>query len=186
MLRHIRIPGVQVFVETESAHRAVVVFRGANLSARLSDTDPQRTGMLPFVFDQGFGYERYADYALDVPMYFVFRDGLYIDAAGQSFRDFLAGRLPALPGELPRLSDWTDQAVVARARALQQSVGQAPIVVQREVAGFIVNRLQGALLSEAFRLVEDGYVSSTDVDKAIKDGLGLRWSFDHAGARSSV
>jgi glutamate--cysteine ligase len=78
-----------------------------------TDTDPARTGMLPFVFDEGFGYERYADYALDVPMYFVFRDGRYIDAAGQSFRDFLAGRLPALPGELPRLSDWTDHLSTA-------------------------------------------------------------------------
>ncbi len=73
-----------------------------------SDTDPDRTGMLPFVFEDGFGYERYLDYALDVPMYFVFRDGRYIDAAGQSFRDFLDGRLPALPGEKPRLSDFTD------------------------------------------------------------------------------
>ena len=66
-----------------------------------SDTDPHRTGMLPFVFEDGFGYERYVDYMLDVPMYFVFRDGKYIDAAGQSFRDFLQGKLPALPGELP-------------------------------------------------------------------------------------
>ena len=73
-----------------------------------SDTDPDRTGMLPFVFEDGFGYERYLDYALDVPMYFVFRDGRYIDAAGQSFRDFLAGRLPALPGEKPMVSDFTD------------------------------------------------------------------------------
>jgi glutamate--cysteine ligase len=73
-----------------------------------SDTDPDRTGMLPFVFEDGFGYERYLDYALDVPMYFVYRDGRYIDAAGQSFRDFLAGRLPALPGEKPFLSDFTD------------------------------------------------------------------------------
>jgi len=78
-----------------------------------TDTDPARTGMLPFVFDDSFGYERYADYALDVPMYFVFRDGRYIDAAGQSFRDFLAGKLPALPGELPRLSDWTDHLSTA-------------------------------------------------------------------------
>jgi glutamate--cysteine ligase len=77
------------------------------------DTDPYRTGMLPFVFDDGFGYERYCDYALDVPMYFVFRDGAYIDAAGQSFRDFLYGRLPALPGEKPRLSDWTDHLSTA-------------------------------------------------------------------------
>jgi glutamate--cysteine ligase len=78
-----------------------------------SDTDPHRTGMLPFVFDEGFGYERYVEYMLDVPMYFVFRDGRYIDAAGQSFRDFLAGKLPALPGELPRLSDWTDHLSTA-------------------------------------------------------------------------
>jgi len=78
-----------------------------------SDTDPARTGMLPFVFEDGFGYDRYADYALDVPMYFVFRDGRYIDAAGQSFRDFLDGRLAALPGERPHLSDWTDHLSTA-------------------------------------------------------------------------
>jgi len=78
-----------------------------------SDTDPQRTGMLPFVFEDGFGYERYCDYALDVPMYFVFRDGKYIDAAGLSFRDFLDGKLSALPGEKPRLSDWTDHLSTA-------------------------------------------------------------------------
>jgi len=78
-----------------------------------SDTDPHRTGMLPFVFEQGFGYERYVDYMLDVPMYFVFRDGKYIDAAGQSFRDFMAGELPALPGELPTASDWTDHLSTA-------------------------------------------------------------------------
>jgi glutamate--cysteine ligase len=78
-----------------------------------SDTDPARTGMLPFVFDEGFGYERYVDYMLDVPMYFVFRDGKYIDAAGQSFRDFLKGELPALPGELPLPSDWIDHLSTA-------------------------------------------------------------------------
>jgi glutamate--cysteine ligase len=78
-----------------------------------SDTDPHRTGMLPFVFEEGFGYERYVDYALDVPMYFVFRDGRYIDASGQSFRDFLDGRLPALPGEKPIASDWTDHLSTA-------------------------------------------------------------------------
>jgi len=77
-----------------------------------TDTDPHRTGMLPFVFEDGFGYERYADYMLDVPMYFAFRDG-YIDAAGQSFRDFLDGRLPALPGEKPTLADWTDHLSTA-------------------------------------------------------------------------
>ncbi|MEO0990593.1 MAG: glutamate--cysteine ligase, partial [Pseudomonadota bacterium] len=70
--------------------------------------DADRTGMLPFVFEDGFGFERWADYALDVPMYFVYRDGEYIDALGQSFRDFLKGELPALPGETPTLSDWAD------------------------------------------------------------------------------
>ncbi len=78
-----------------------------------SDTDPARTGMLPFVFEEGFGYERYVDYMLDVPMYFVFREGKYIDAAGQNFRDFLEGKLPALPGERPTLSDWTDHLSTA-------------------------------------------------------------------------
>jgi glutamate--cysteine ligase len=72
------------------------------------DTDPDRTGMLPFVFEDGMGFERYVDYALDVPMYFVYRDGRYIDALSQSFRDFLRGELPALPGEKPTFSDWAD------------------------------------------------------------------------------
>ena len=72
------------------------------------DLDADRTGMLPFVFEDGFGFEAWAEYALDVPMYFVYRDGTYIDALGQSFRDFLKGKLPALPGETPTLSDWAD------------------------------------------------------------------------------
>ena len=78
-----------------------------------SDTDPHRTGMLPFVFEDGFGYERYLDYALDVPMYFVYRNGRYLDAAGLSFRDFLKGELSILPGEKPLLSDWTDHLSTA-------------------------------------------------------------------------
>jgi glutamate--cysteine ligase len=77
------------------------------------DTDPDRTGMLPFVFEDGFGYERYCDYMLDVPMYFVYRDGQYIDVAGRSFRDFLDGRLAELPGEKPTLTDWTDHLSTA-------------------------------------------------------------------------
>ncbi|MFK7843637.1 MAG: glutamate--cysteine ligase [Sphingorhabdus sp.] len=78
-----------------------------------SDTDPHRTGMLPFVFDEDFGYQRYAEYMLDVPMYFIFRDGKYIDAAGLSFRDFLNGNLSVLPGEKPTLSDWNDHLSTA-------------------------------------------------------------------------
>lgn len=72
------------------------------------DLDPARTGMLPFVFQDGFGFERWVQYMLDVPMFFVYRDGKYVDALGQSFRDFLKGQLPALPGEYPTLSDWAD------------------------------------------------------------------------------
>jgi glutamate--cysteine ligase len=72
------------------------------------DTDPDRTGLLPFVFEQGMGFERYVDYALDVPMYFVYRDGRYIDTAGASFRDFLAGKLAAFPGERATIEDWVD------------------------------------------------------------------------------
>ena len=70
--------------------------------------DDARTGMLPFVFDEGFGFEAWVQYELDVPMYFVYRDGAYINALGMSFRDFLKGKLPALPGETPTLSDWAD------------------------------------------------------------------------------
>ncbi|KQI68404.1 glutamate--cysteine ligase [Loktanella sp. 3ANDIMAR09] len=70
--------------------------------------DDSRTGTLPFIFDDGFGFEAWVQWVLDVPMYFVYRDGKYIDALGQSFRDFLRGELPALPGEKPLLSDWAD------------------------------------------------------------------------------
>jgi glutamate--cysteine ligase len=71
-------------------------------------TDPDRCGMLPFAFEDGMGFERYVDYVLDVPMYFVIRDGKYIDVAGRSFRDFLAGKLPGLEGERPTVKDWED------------------------------------------------------------------------------
>ena len=78
-----------------------------------TDTDPDRTGMLDFVFEDGFGFERYADYMLDVPMYFVWRDGRYMDASGQSFRDFLRGELPAAPGLRPTILDWEDHLSTA-------------------------------------------------------------------------
>jgi glutamate--cysteine ligase len=78
-----------------------------------TDTDPDRTGMLDFVFEDGFGFERYVDYLLDVPMYFAYRDKKYIDCAGLSFRDFLNGKLAPLPGELPTLGDWSDHMTTA-------------------------------------------------------------------------
>lgn len=71
-------------------------------------TDNNRTGVLPFVFEDGMGYEAYVDYALKVPMYFVYRDGNYIDVAGASFTDFLSGKLPGLEGERPTIDDWSD------------------------------------------------------------------------------
>jgi glutamate--cysteine ligase len=72
------------------------------------DTDNHRAGMMPFAFEEGMGYERYVDYALDVPMYFIKRGDDYIDVAGSSFRDLLAGRHPALPGERAIISDWAN------------------------------------------------------------------------------
>jgi glutamate--cysteine ligase len=73
-----------------------------------TDTDPDRTGMLDFVFRDGFGFEAYADYALDVPMYFAKRGDRYVDLSGQSFRAFMTDGLPALPGERATLKDWKD------------------------------------------------------------------------------
>ena len=73
-----------------------------------TDTDNARSGMLPFAFEQGMGFERYVDYALDVPMYFVMRGGKFINTAGESFRKFLEGKLPQLPGEKPVIKDWAD------------------------------------------------------------------------------
>jgi 3-hydroxyacyl-CoA dehydrogenase len=104
------------------------------------------------------------------------------------FTEDLAGRarcLIAHPVNPPHLvpivelagAPWTAPETVARASQVYESIHQVPIVVRREVEGFILNRLQGALLAEAFRLVGEGYVSPQDLDKTIKDGLGLRWSF---------
>ena len=71
-----------------------------------TDTDPDRSGMLPFIFDDDFGFERWVDYVLDVPMYFVYREGVYRDVAGYSFRDFMAGKLKGFEGVYPSLRDW--------------------------------------------------------------------------------
>jgi glutamate--cysteine ligase len=78
-----------------------------------TDTDPDRTGMLGFVFDRGFGFERYVDYILDVPMYFVYRNGQYLDVSGRSFRDFLGGSFHNLVRDVPRLTDFADHLTTA-------------------------------------------------------------------------
>ncbi|NNM73126.1 3-hydroxyacyl-CoA dehydrogenase [Enterovirga aerilata] len=104
------------------------------------------------------------------------------------FTENLAGRarcLVAHPVNPPHLvpivelcgAPWTDPAVIERAKAIYEAVEQVPIIVHKEAEGFVLNRLQGALLAEAFRLVGEGVVSPQDLDKTIKDGLGLRWSF---------
>ena len=72
------------------------------------NTDAARTGMLPFVFEEGFGFDRYVEYALDVPMYFVIRNGQYVNVAGESFRAFMRGELPQLPGDKPTVKDWVN------------------------------------------------------------------------------
>lgn len=105
-----------------------------------------------------------------------------------AFTEELAGRARCLvvhPINPPYLipaaevvpAPWTDPAVVARTAELLRAAGHAPIVMKREIDGFVMNRLQGALLEEAFRLVADGYASVDDVDVGIRDGLALRWSF---------
>jgi len=105
-----------------------------------------------------------------------------------SFTEGLKGRhrcLVAHPVNPPHLvplvelvgAPWTTPETIEKAKAIYQQVGQVPIAVKREIEGFILNRLQAVLLSEAFRLVEDGYVTPQDLDKTLKDGLGLRWSF---------
>ena len=78
-----------------------------------TDTDPDRCGMLPFVFEDGFGFERYVDWLLDVPMYFVYRNGRYLDLSGKSFREFMAGRLHNDVGDIARLTDWSDHITTA-------------------------------------------------------------------------
>jgi 3-hydroxyacyl-CoA dehydrogenase len=104
------------------------------------------------------------------------------------FTETLKGRhrcLVAHPVNPPHLvplvelvgAPWTANDTVAKAKAIYESIGQVPIIVHREIEGFILNRLQGALLAEAFRLAGEGYVSPQDLDKTLKDGLGLRWSF---------
>jgi 3-hydroxyacyl-CoA dehydrogenase len=104
------------------------------------------------------------------------------------FTESLAGRRRCLvvhpinpPYLIPAVeivpAPWTDPAIVERTRALMAAMGQAPIVMTREIDGFVMNRLQGALLEEAFRLVADGYASVEDVDTGLREGLAMRWSF---------
>ncbi len=149
-----------------------------------TDVDNARAGMLPFVFEDGFGFERYVDYALDVPMYFVYRDGRYIDASGQSFRDFLDGRLPALPGEKPTLSDWADHLTT-----IFPEVRLKKYVEMRGADGGPWKRLcalpalwvgllyDGAALDAAWDLVKDWTAEERQALRSSVPVLGLKTPF---------
>src|ERR1700704_4673329 len=148
-----------------------------------TDTDPDRCGMLPFVFEDGFGFERYADYMLDVPMYFVYRDGKYIDASGQSFKDFLKGKLPARRGELPTLNDWADHITTAfpevRLKRFLEMRGadSGPLPALNALPALWVGLLydQGAL-DAAWDLVKDWTIAEHDFLRAETPNTGLSTS----------
>ena len=155
-----------------------------------TDTDPDRTGMLDFVFEDGFGYERYVDYLLDVPMYFSYRDGIYHDASGQSFRDFLEGKLPALPGALPTMVDWSDHMTTAF-----PEVRMKKFLEMRGADGGPWNRLcalpafwvgllyDDAALDAAWDLVKDFSIAERNALRDEVPRLGLKTPFRQATLR---
>jgi glutamate--cysteine ligase len=149
-----------------------------------TDTDPDRCGMLPFVFEDGFGFERYADYMLDVPMYFVYRDGKYIDASGQSFKDFMKGKLPARPGELPTINDWADHVTTAfpevRLKRYLEMRGadSGPMQALNALPAFWVGLLYDSnALDAAWDVVKDWTVEDHDYLRSHtpRNGLGTRF-----------
>ena len=153
------------------------------------NTDDARTGMLPFVFEEGFGFEQYADHALDVPMYFVIRDKKYINVAGESFRDFLEGRLPQLPGEKPTIKDWEDHlsTLFPEVRLKQflemrgADMGDAAQVVALSAfwTGLLYDEIS---LESAWELVKDWTQDQRDQLRRDVPRLGLDTPFD----RSSI
>ena len=158
-----------------------------------TDTDPDRCGTLPFVFEQGFGFERYVDYLLDVPMYFVYRDGQYIDASGQSFRDFMKGRLPVLPGEAPTINDWVDHLTTAfpevRLKRFLEMRGADSGPWRRicALAALWVGLLYDShALGEADALVKDWTREDHDYLRAEGPRQGLRTPFKKAGGAGTM
>ncbi len=161
------------------------------------DTDPDRSGLLPFAFEDGMGFERYVDYALDVPMYFVYRDGRYIDVAGASFRDFMDGKLAALPGERPRLDDWADHLTtlfpdVRLKRFLEMRGADAGSFAQIWALPALWTGLlyDQAALDGALALTRDWTVDEIQGLRDAVPCLGLRAPFRggtiHAAARAMV
>jgi len=148
------------------------------------DTDPDRTGLLPFAFEDGMGFERYVDYALNVPMYFVYRDGRYVDVAGASFRDFLAGKLAALPGARPTLEDWADHLTtlfpdVRLKRFLEMRGADAGSLAQLWAlpalwAGLLYDE---QALDGALALIDDWTMAEMQTLRAAVPRLGLKTPF---------
>jgi glutamate--cysteine ligase len=157
------------------------------LSARANvwtDTDPDRTGLLDFVFQDGFSFDAYARYALDVPMYFAKRDGRYVDASGQSFRQFMDGDLPALPGERPTLNDWADHTTTlfpeVRLKTFLEMRGadSGPLDMLTALSALWVGILyDDAALSAALALVRDW---------TTEDRAGLRRDVPRLGLKAVV
>ncbi|MFQ5774732.1 MAG: glutamate--cysteine ligase [Kiloniellaceae bacterium] len=149
-----------------------------------TDADPDRCGILPFVFEDGMGFERYVDYALDVPMYFVYRDGRYLDASGQSFRDFLDGKLPALPGEIPTTSDWADhlstlfpEVRLKRFLEMRGADGGPWATICGLPALWVGLVYDGAALEAAWDLVKDWTREEHEALRADVPRLGLKTPF---------
>jgi glutamate--cysteine ligase len=149
-----------------------------------TDTDPDRTGIPAFVFEDGMGYERWVDYVLDTPMYFVFRDGRYLDVAGRSFRSFLKGELPELPGEKPTISDWSDHVTTlfpeVRLKKYLEMRG-ADCGASDQLCGlpalWVGLLYDQAALDDAAELVKDWSVQEMEELRASVPRLGLQASF---------
>jgi glutamate--cysteine ligase len=149
-----------------------------------TDTDPDRCGMLPFVFEDGFGFERYVDWLLDVPMYFAYRQSRYIDLSGKSFRDFMAGRLHNDVGDVARMTDWADHITTAfpevrLKRFLEMrgsDCGPRDLIVSLPALWMGVLYDQTAL-DAAWDLVKDWTIAEHDAVRAAVPRLGLRTPF---------
>jgi len=149
-----------------------------------TDTDPDRCGMLPFVFEDGFGFERYVDWLLDVPMYFAYRNNTYIDLSGKSFRDFMAGRLHNDVGDVARLTDWSDHITTAfpevrLKRFLEMrgsDCGPRDLIVALPALWMGLLYDQTAL-DAAWDLVKDWTIAEHDALRAEVPRLGLKTRF---------
>jgi glutamate--cysteine ligase len=146
-----------------------------------ADTDPDRTGMLPFAFDDGFSFESYVDWALDVPMYFVRRGETFRPAQGATFRDFMKGRAPAAPGERPSLGDWEDHLSTlfpeARLKRFIEMRGADSGPWDRicGAPAFWVGLLyDDAALEAAWELVKDWTAEEREMLRLVAPKLGLR------------